>query len=351
MRLAPSTLGLPLLLAGLGVPDAVLAQEEEAVPVEDIRDTIDEADVEDDEPKEGWTVTLRLGGNFNLTDTRNFVGSEDGTTVQIGLLFEANAFLRAGQHRWNNELSIQHNQTLTPQLDRFVKSFDLLDLKSTYIYKLKKPDWLGPFGRFALQTPVLPFDVVRVDPFQITNEETGNELTSGPVAPGDGFEITSFFEPLQLRESVGVFGDPVQEQAIKFEFQVGAGLQQIIARDGFAIQDEDTSGDVIQISVREIESVLEFGAEAETRFRGDIIEDVFYWNFLANAFWAPVSTTDRPNDDFEDQINLKLKGAIGVAVTDWLEAEYTLNVIRQPQVLDDFQVQNGFQLVLNYALL
>jgi hypothetical protein len=38
-------------------------------------------------------------------------------------------------------------------------------------------------------------------------------------------------------------------------------------------------------------------------------------------------------------------------VTKWLEAEYTLNVIRQPQVLDDFQIQNGFQLVLSYNLL
>jgi hypothetical protein len=265
------------------------------------------------------------------------------------VLVAGNAFFKSGQHHWNNELSIQHNQTLTPQLDRFVKSFDLLDFKSTYIYKLKNPDWLGPFGRFALQTPLLPFDVVRVDPF-IIQDEAGNDL-SGTVAPGDGFELTGGFEPLQLRQSVGVFGDPVKEQAFNFEFQVGAGVQQIIARDGFSIQDEDDSADTTIITVREIESVVEVGAEAEVRFHGQIVKDVFYYNFLTNAFWAPYSTTDRDRSEFADQINLKIQAAVGVVVTDWLEAEYTLNVIRQPQVLDDFQVQNGFQLVVSYNLL
>lgn len=338
----------PLIASALlAVASTARAQEEEAVPVEDIKKAL-EGDGEE-EQKEGWSVSLRLGGNFNLTNTQNFVGSQDGTTVQIGLLVAADAFLKSGQHHWNNELSIQHNQTLTPQLDRFIKSFDLIDFKSTYIYKLQNPDWLGPFGRFALQTPLLPFDLVRVDPF-IVQDEAGNAL-SDTVAPGDGFELTGGFEPLQLRQSLGVFGDPIQTQEFNFEFQAGAGIQQILARDGFAIQDEDGSGDPLIITVREIESVVEVGAEAEVRVNGQIVKDVFYYNFLANAFWAPYSSTDRDRDDFEDQLNLKIQAAVGVVVTDWLEAEYTLNVLRQPQVLDDFQVQNGFQLVLSYNLL
>lgn len=341
---------IPLVVtAALAVATSARAQEEEAVPVEDIKKSVDLEGDEEEAPKEGWTITLRLGGNFNLTDTRSFVGSEDGTTVQIGFLLGGNAFLRSGQHRWNNELSIQHNQTLTPQLDRFVKGFDLLDFKSTYIYKLKRPEWLGPFGRIALQTPLLPFEIVRIDPF-VVQDEAGNAL-SGTVAPGSGFEITGAFEPLQLRQSVGLFGDPVNEQAFKFQFQVGAGVQQILARDGFSIQDEDDSADTLLITVREIESVVEVGAEAEVRFNGEIVKDVFYYNFLTNAFWAPYSSSDRDRSEFADQINLKIKAAIGVVVTEWLEAEYTLNVIRQPQVLDDFQIQNGFQLVLSYNLL
>jgi hypothetical protein len=338
-----------VVTAALAVPAPAWAQEEEAVPVEDIKESVEGAEEEEEEPKDGWRVKLRLGGNFNLVDTRNFVGSENGTTVQIGVLIAGSAFFRSGQHRWNNELTIQHNQTLTPQLDRFVKGFDLFDFKSTYIYKLRNPDWLGPFGRFSLQTPLLPFEVVRIDPF-IIQDEAGNAL-SGTVAPGNGFEITGAFEPLQLRQSAGLFGEPVQEQAFNFQFQAGVGVQQIIARDGFSIQDEDDSGDTLLITVREIESVVEVGAEAEVRFEGDIVKDVFYYNFLGNAFWAPYSTTDRDRSDFEDQINLKVRAAIGVVVTKWLEAEYTLNVIRQPQVLDDFQIQNGFQLVLSYNLL
>jgi hypothetical protein len=334
----------------LMAPAAIRAQD--AVPVEDIKEAV----APEEEQKDGWTVSFRLGGNFNLTDARNFVGSEDGTTVQVGVVLEGNAFLLKGQHNWNNELSIQHNQTLTPQLNRFVKSFDLLDFKSTYIYKLKKPSWLGPFGRFALQTPVLPFEVVRVDSFEIV-DEAGNPVTTGVVPSGDGFELTGAFEPLQLRESIGLFGDPIKEQAFNLEFQVGAGFQQIIVRDGFSIQGEEEGSTLSDgstgrlITARKLESVAEVGAEAEVRMKGDIVKEVVYWNFLANAFWAGASTSSRPRDNFEDQMNLKLKGALGVRLTNWLEAEYTLNVIRQPEVLDEFQVQNGFNLVLTYVLL
>jgi hypothetical protein len=347
-----------LLGALLSVPVSASAQDT-AVPVEEIQ-KVAEPEAED-VPKEGWTLKLRFGGNFNLTDARNFVGSEDGTTVQIGLIFEGSAFFKAGQHHWNNELSIQHNQTLTPQLDRFVKSFDLLDFKSTYIYKLKNPEWLGPFARFALQTPVLPFDVVRVDPFQVV-DEAGNDL-SGVVASGDTFELTGAFEPLQLRQSIGLFGDPIKEQAFNLEFQVGFGVQEIIAREGFSIQDEaedsdldgDGTADGILITARELTSVLDLGVEAEVRMQGDIVKDTVYWNFLANAFWAGTTYSfdsgEFGSGDFADQMNLKLKGAIGVKLAEWLEAEYTLNVIRQPAILDEFQVQNGFQLVVTYALL
>ncbi len=327
-------------------PRATFAQEEEATSVEDIEKSLDE----EEEQKDGWTLTLKLGGNFNLNDSQNVIGSDDGLTIQFGLLLGANARFKKGQHRWNNELVIQHNQTLTPQIDRFVKSFDLFDLRTMYIYKLKSVEWLGPYVRFAMQTPLLPGYAVRAEETEVIrfDEDGETELERETIGSGDEISLTGAFEPLQLRESAGLFGDPIDEQEIRLAFQIGFAVQQIIARDGSIISNED--GNVIETT--RIESLNDLGAEAELALRGEIVKDVLNYRFVSNVFWAAVTSSDREElQEFENQINLRILAGIGVAITEWMNLEYSLNVIRQPQVLNEFQVQNGLQLLFEYNVL
>ncbi|MEM1024335.1 MAG: hypothetical protein AAF627_06585 [Myxococcota bacterium] len=337
-------LAFTLLASALSGP--ALAQQV-FTPDDELKKKIkDDAEVE--EGKGPWSSTLKLGLTFVFTDAQNVVGTDDGTTLTFGLLAKATLDYAKGPHRWTNSFSITENVQRTPQLAQFVKTFDLLDFKSLYIYKLNKPSWLGPFARFTLQTPVFEGEIIRSDPFQVRRvDAAGDELEAAdPLQTQTSVGITGAFEPLQLRESVGLFADPYKTEPVNIEIEAGVGAQQIIVRDGLVVADEADG----VITLQELESIQEFGGELELSIFGDIVKDVLTYDFSANAY-VPAVSNGTQDFSFEDSVNIKIAGLLSVAVADWLAFEYTLNVIRQPRVLEAFQVQNGVNLALTFDLI
>jgi hypothetical protein len=338
------TLALTLTVSLLS--STALAQEV-FTPDDELKDRIkDEAPVE--EEKGPWSSTLKLGLTFVFTDAQNVVGTDDGTTLNLGLIAKGSLNYRKGQHRWTNALSITENVQRNPQLGDFVKTFDLLDFKSLYIYKLQKPSWLGPYARFTLQTPIFQGEIIRPDPFEVQRiDAAGDPL---PADSGDASRsdvgITSAFEPLQLRESTGLFADPYTTEPLNIEIEAGVGAQQIVVQDGFVVSNEADG----VVTLQQLESVQEFGGELELSLFGDIVKEVLTYDLSANAY-VPAVSSGTGEFSFSDSINLKIAGLLSVAVADWLAFEYSLNVIRQPRVLEEFQVQNGVNLALSFDLI
>jgi hypothetical protein len=333
------------------------AQEDDAV-VEEIEAVVN-ADKE--EIPDGWSATLKLGLSFNLNDARNVVGTDDGTTLAVGLVANAQAELRDGQHRWRNTLAITETFQRTPQLERFVKAFDLLDVTSLYVYKLKRPSWLGPYARATLQTPLLPGNAIRTTAAQ-TVDQDGNERV---FDARQFIDLTSPFEPLQLRQSVGLFADPYTSTAFTFESQAGVAVQETFTQDGFVITGEE-DGDVVVgqdaggndivesgtiITIEQLENTYEFGGELEVKMYGEPVKDTLTYSVTGNLFIPAVTSRDTTDFDFSDRINTKVVASLGLKLTTWLSAEYNLNLIRQPQVVDEVQVQNGLVLAANFVLL
>ena len=67
--------------------------------------------------KDGWKVGANVGATASLNDSRQVVGSDDGSTIQVGGVLKADARLFAGHHEWENLLEIKHTQTKTPQIE------------------------------------------------------------------------------------------------------------------------------------------------------------------------------------------------------------------------------------------
>ncbi|NJK88961.1 MAG: DUF3078 domain-containing protein [Myxococcales bacterium] len=362
MRLSRLLFALPCFVL-LGSSPA-RAQDDEAVPVEEVKKGLAAAQAA--EEAEGWKITGSLGATFNLGYADQFVGIEDGTSLQLGGLLGFVARLKDGSHRWNNELSFNTQWTRTPQLDRFVKSLDLLELKSTYIYLLQNPPWLGPYVRGALLTSVFPGELVRADDqFQILEQNVdGDQINLRPSRPGrETVHLTDSFEPLQLRLSTGAYGDPIKSLPFNLEFQVGVGAQAVLLHSGGRIFVEETTPDPTPtdpndnenpiVTVRDLpSSTIDGGVEAELLIFGELVKDRLRWRAIANLFWATFGdTADRFEGDFANQLNQKYNGELSLSLNKWLEAKYTATLLRQPQVLRKLQTQMGLAVVFTYSIL
>ncbi len=318
---------------------------------------------------DGWRVTAQVGGSINITDARNVVGAIDGTAIQIGANINIEGKYKSGQHTWDNVLTIREALARTPNANEdidpaFVKSLDQLDLLSTYIYRFSDPSWLGPFAQLKLNTQIFDTVIRAQQDFTVRRQSGGGAAVEATGEAGDTIDTTGAFEPLLLREVVGLFGQPFAEPVFTLDLKVGVAAQQIIARGGFNLIGTETDGDGNPIfTLQEIEDTFDLGAELSAGAKGYLIKDVVTWNASVTWFLPAVTSGDVFSaDNFDadgnpekldtlDRQNLEILGGIGIKLTKYISFDYNLLVRRFPQVRDAFQVQNGFQLTLTMDLI
>lgn len=335
-----------MTLALLFTTSVAFAQEE--IATEDLeKKALEEPKKEDAPPPDGWKVKGNLGFSGSLTNAQNFVGAEEGTTIQLGILLSFDANWRSGHHGWENQVKAQHAQTKTPNLNAWVKSADQLDVLSTYTYRFTDPSWLGAFGRFKMNTQILPSYSVRAEQAAYNN---------GPALdPEAKVKLTGPFEPLLLRESAGAFAKPLTEEKINLKASLGLAAQHIITRSGRVIVDVNEGVMPTEVTLMDLDGANDFGVEITANADGIILKDVLSWKLSLDLF-QPVLPGPKEDDpatpDMDEsgpsglgRLNLDLTAGLSVKLAKWLSLDYLLTVRRVPVVLEEFQVQN--QLILS----
>ncbi|MEL6543856.1 MAG: DUF3078 domain-containing protein [Myxococcota bacterium] len=330
MKTHPLCLAVGVLMC---TPALALAQD---APVVD--ETLRDRAAQGSETPEGWNIKLKLGASFSLVDSRSWVGSTEGSTFQIGGIAETNANYKRGPWEWDNTLAIQHQQTRTPQFDRFIKSTDNLDLISFLFYSFPDIDWVGAYLRLSLNTQVLDGDYVADG--NVTLNRNGDLETLGL---GESSRLTSSFEPLLLRQTVGVFANPIEDKEITVKIRAGLGAQETLTRDGFVVQDDEGTP---EIDLVQLSSLNQLGAEADLSATGAIQEGVLSWQAGANVFVPFVSD----NSDIDNDPNIELRAGLSAKLSSWLSLDYLFQGRRVPQVLDEWQVQNSLLLTAGFDL-
>ena len=339
------------LLSILALPIAAAAQddEEEGFATDELLEKVMAPDQDGDKPKEGWSVSAKIGGSFALTHNAEVVGTEDGLTLQLGAALGGEATLRKGQHEWENMLSFQQTQTRTPQLERFIKALDQLDLLSTYTYRFERPNWLGVFARALLNTQVFVGELVAAETVLVQRVDANDAPIGLPfeLAAGSDLNLTSPFEPLNLRQSLGLFAMPKTDPSFEISFRAGMGAQEVITQGGDVVVDADDD----LVTLRELEDfVFELGAELEGDLTGEFVKDVVGYFLNVNLFYPPFTTSEF-NRDFVESINLRVRGGLSLKLSDLLSLEYVLNVLRIPAVTEDLQIQNGLLISAGFDIM
>ncbi len=311
---------------------------------------------------EGWAYKLKLGSNISFTHNDTVVGLDDGSYFQLGVLLDAAANLKRGQHSWTNTLAVKHQQSKSPTIDEFVKSADELALLSEYRYALKSIPWIGPFARFRLTTALFPSELIRAEDSQVRrldakgNEEEGAMPVDAMNADAGTFhetldaqkarELTAAFEPLVLRETAGFFADPVDSKAFKLSFSLGAGAQEVIAQDGYVVADDDGTA---AIEIRQLQSYNEVGAEFEAKASGEFTTAVA-WELSLNLLHPFVTTADTDLEGTE-LTNYEFGAKLSTKLSSWASLDYVFSAKRIPLIQEDFQVQNNLLLTAGFNIL
>jgi hypothetical protein len=290
----------------------------------------------------GWTPGIAIGGTFNLLDSRNVVGQQNGITIALGAALDASLEFNQSVHEWRSSLRAALGATRTPAIDEFVKSTDGLAFESIYLAHLIEE--LGPFARFALRTSMLPSLDIRAAAatYAVTNDDG-----SVSVFTGRRLALTDAFEPTTFKETVGAFTQPVHNPHIEFEGRLGIGAEEAVAKGQLAIHDDDTTKDVIEVVT--LSNTYDVGGEAIANAWGAIDNDKRVSYALGIDVLIPFVHSDlKPGDDRSliDLTSVELDAALAVRIFDWASLDYKLAVLRQPMLVDDVQVTNSLLLTL-----
>lgn len=291
----------------------------------------------------GWTPGIAIGATFNLVDTRSVVGQQDGTTVTLGASIDGALDYNEKLHEWRNTLKVGAGVTRTPALDEFIKSNDQLYFET--IYLLHVIEIFGPYARASIGTTMFPGTDIQPTPvnYVVANVDgTTTEYTGRRLA------LTDPFQPITLRQGLGAFVQPLNQDRVHFEGKAGLGAQEIIAA-GLAISDDS---DTPQVEVKELDDSYAIGAEAVANAWGffDETKRVAYSIGVGALF--PFATSDLPPGDergLGDLISLQGQVGLNVKLFDWASLGYKFGVVREPLLLQEWQISNNLLLTIGAA--
>ena len=293
----------------------------------------------------GWKNTLSLGATFSFNQSDQVVGSPDGISLQLGVLVDGQTAYTNGRHTWTSTLKGAYSESKTPLVDHFLKSADNLDLTTTYTLRLETVRWIGPYVRARLSTQVAPGYLVRPTAYTVNWKNSDGTVSKENYAAQEFTKTTGSFDPLVLGESVGMFANPTESEAVTVKLKLGVGSQQVISTWGYSVTE---NSDTHEFDAKQVQTALQAGAEAEAQAYGQATE-ALKWKAKA-SFFMPFFTSIGGTPTGIDALNTDLTASASYKLAKWLSLDYVFSVKRVPLVSDKWQVQNGAVLTAGFNL-
>lgn len=304
------------------------------------------AQAQDDPPPDdesGWERSLSLGANLNVTSNQNVVGQTDGESALAGLNSAGYATYTNKPHELRMTGSLVESFARTPTVDEFVKNTDLLSLEGIYNYFFLP--WSGAFGRLGVDTSLFENYHVAGEPttYAITDRD-GTERTLSQV---DRFQTANPFRPTSLSESVGAFAEQTDIEEFQFRSRLGLGARQTFARGVYVVADDEETP---EIEVEELSHVFQGGVEGFLGVSGTFTEQRLSYDAGLTGL-LPVLNNDAADRPSTELFRLAFTAGLTFNAFEWLSANYNVDITRDPQLIDETQIQNNVLLTLKYDLI
>jgi len=293
----------------------------------------------DDESRKGFDGMLSIGANLNLASNSNVVGQDDGFSTLFGLSLVTGLDYLYKRHEVRNTLKISESWARTPVLDEFIKNTDVLEFESLYNYFLL--DWMGLFGRLAMNTAMFKSEAITANPTDYAIARNDGTLESQTTIR---LELAGAFAPFTLNESIGVFADPFNSEPLKLTMRVGFGARETFA-DGVLASQDDAATPAIELT--ELSNVYQAGAEGFAGVTGKVLEKINYE--VGGSVLIPFINNDDTDRTAMDLARYGVVAQVGTNIFDWMSLNYQFRALKDPQLLDEWQVQNALLLTFNYT--
>lgn len=295
--------------------------------------------------KQGWDATLAVGAQASFASNESVIGQPDGTSYTLGFNVTGGLQYIKGGHESRNTLNISETFTRTPIVAEFARTTDLVELESIYYYHFEKWEWIGPFVRFKLQTSIFKGEDIQPaeKDYLVTKiDDTQETITTSR------FALTDPFFPLTLKESAGVFIRPINRDWLRAELRTGLGAREVFAGDQFALKD---NADTPEIEVAELESFQQIGAEVVGQVQGKILSDRIIYSAGAELLTPFYDSSSETEKSLTELTNIELYAKVSLRLVSWASLDYEYRAVRQPALLDKFQIQNNLLFTIGYTLL
>lgn len=287
----------------------------------------------------GWDGTLSLSATFNVVSNSSVVGQPEGESFLGGGALRGGLDYVVGPHEWRNTLLLQQSWAKTDAIDEWLKNNDLLELESLYHYYII--DWAGAFGRLNLQTSIFEAEQVTAEPITYIGPD-GTPLVADRLALADAFE------PLTINESIGAFLAPVRSTPLNVRVRVGAGGRHTLASDVVVLApDPNPDGSVPYVVLQDVHQA---GLELFGGVDGVLMEKRLTYKAGLSVL-LPFLNNDPLERGVGELTRIGATAGLSTSVFDWLSLNYEFKAINDPQLLDEWQVQNSLLLSFNYTLI
>lgn len=291
--------------------------------------------------KGGWDPALSFGATVAITSNSSVVGQQDGSSWTFGLNLLGRLDLLEEIHDWRNTLKITEVLSRTPTIEDWIKTADQLFFES--VYYLKLAERVGPFVSFKLETPLFRGQDVRGAAVDYVLASDGSMLKANATS----LKLTDGFQPLTLKEAIGVFYRPLEEKGLEVDIRAGFGARQTFADGAYVLTDD---GATAAIEVTRLTDFVQGGAVIGIEAKGQAEEGRITYSAHAEVMF-PVINDDPAGRDVIELTNYDLGAKLGFKLFEWASLDYELKAFRQPALVDAWQIQNNLLLTFTYTLI
>ncbi|MFH2008183.1 MAG: hypothetical protein ABI333_16490 [bacterium] len=290
---------------------------------------------------DGWFPAIIGALNFSFTYSDGTVGTVDGVGVSLGITLDADLTFRRGHHEWINRLQVNHLQTLSTTVKRFVKSVDYLQLQTLYQFRLPTFHRLGVFALLRVTSELFSGYLIRKKATTLEVHEVDGASHTQELAAQTPHRLTGPFLPLFFKQMAGLVLWPLERRDLVLHLRVGASALQAWTGGGILADDDVKTEDVYELV--QLRDFQQFGVEAHVGLRGTAVRKILSYELLAELMY-PFATMVPTTLSGVGLFNVELRLNVGIKINSWLSLTYSLSAIRIPLLLAEWQVVNNIML-------
>jgi hypothetical protein len=299
---------------------------------------------------ENWRLGLIVGGDLQWNRLDNVAGRDVGNSIAINAFLDFSLRYLDPNHLLYLRLQVDEGQSALPDpnlaLADLQKTVDEVDLDAIYTFRILS--WLGPYIRFGLDTNIFPGNkVYKNQDRDVLILNTNNQILETMSLPSE-VRLADPFDPLELKEGIGVSFDLSPHLLLDLHLRVGVGARQYHVRS-FLKEREHWEGD----PVSECQDAICFEKVNPTEILG--MEATFIGSARLSRWFMIDTELDtlipfQSSESFDDPV-INWKNTISVRLVSFASLVYVIKLDYDRQLSTHLQAEQRVLLRFTFDLL